>query len=159
MIQRIQTVFLFFVAVAMVLVMSFPIWHQVNPGQTQMMTLDAWSLVVTDVASGEVVKSENKMVIGVLAIISAILALVSVFQYKNRGKQMLINMINSLTMVTNVGMIVWMSHSANEVFNPYVNGAFVMGFWAIFAGMVMNLLANRFIRKDEMLVRSVDRIR
>lgn len=96
MIQRIQTVFLFLVAVAMVLVMSFPIWHQVNPGQTQMMTLDAWSLVTTDVASGEVIESENKMVIGILAIVAAILALVSIFQYKNRSKQMLINMINSL---------------------------------------------------------------
>lgn len=159
MIQRIQTVFLFLVAVAMVLVMVFPIWHQVNPGQTQMMTLDAWSLVTKDVASGEVIEYENKMVIGILAIVAAILALVSIFQYKNRSKQMLINMINSLVMVINVGMIVWMSHSANEVFNPSVNGAFVMGFWSIFAGMVMNLLANRFIRKDEMLVRSVDRIR
>lgn len=159
MIQRIQTVFMFLVAVAMVLVLIFPIWHQVNPGQTQMATLTAWSLTTVDVASGEVVESSSKITIAILAFISMGLALFSIFQYKNRTRQMFVNMMNSLAMVINVGIIIWFSHNANEAINPQVNGAFVLGFWAIFAGMIMNLLANRFIRKDEMLVRSVDRIR
>lgn len=159
MIQRIQTVFLFLVVVAMVLVLIFPIWHQVNPGQTQMATLTAWSLSTVDVESGEAVESSSKIFIALLAFISMGLALFSIFQYKNRTRQMFLNMMNSLAMVINVGLIIWVSHSANEVINPTVNGAFVIGFWAIFAGMIMNLLANRFIRKDEMLVRSVDRIR
>ncbi|WP_291779951.1 DUF4293 domain-containing protein [Cecembia sp.] len=159
MIQRIQTVFLFLVAVAMLLVLVFPIWHQVNPDQTQIMTLDAWSLVTKDIASDEVIEKENKMFIGILAIAAAALAIFSLLQYKNRPKQMFLNMINSLVMLVIVGLMVWFTHSANEYFNPNVNGAFVLGFWATFGGLVMNLLANRFIRKDEMLVRSVDRIR
>jgi drug/metabolite transporter (DMT)-like permease len=159
MIQRIQTVFLFLVVVAMVLVVVFPIWHQVNPDQTQIMTLDAWSLITKDVASDEVIAKENKMIIGILAVLAASLATYSMLQYKNRTRQMFINMMNSLVMLVCVGLIVWITHSANEVFNPNVNGAFVLGFWAFFGGLVMNLLANRFIRKDEMLVRSVDRIR
>ncbi|EKB47386.1 DUF4293 domain-containing protein [Cecembia lonarensis] len=159
MIQRIQSVFLFLVAVAMVLVLIFPVWHQVNPDQTQIMTLDAWSLVTKDVASEQIIDSENKMFIGLLAIIAAGLAIFSLLQFKNRPKQMMINMINSLVMLTIVGLMVWVTHTANEVFNPNVNGAFVLGFWAVFAGLVSNILANRFIRKDEMLVRSVDRIR
>ncbi|MGY6743753.1 MAG: DUF4293 domain-containing protein [Cecembia sp.] len=159
MIQRIQTVFLFLVAVAMILVVTFPVWHQVNPGQTQIMTLDAWSLVTKDVASEEVLEKENKMFIGLLAILAAGLAIFSLLQYKNRPKQMLINMVNSLVMLVIVGLMVWVTHTANEAFNPNVNGAFVLGFWAMFGGLVSNILANRFIRKDEMLVRSVDRIR
>lgn len=159
MIQRIQTVFLFLVAVSMVLVLIFPIWHQVNPGQTQMATLTAWALTTVDVESGDVMESSSKIFIALLALISLSLALFSIFQYKNRTRQMFVNMMNSLAMVINVGLIIWVSHSANEMINPQVNGAFVIGFWAIFAGMIMNLLANRFIRKDEMLVRSVDRIR
>jgi divalent metal cation (Fe/Co/Zn/Cd) transporter len=159
MIQRIQTVFLFLVAVAMILVMVFPIWHQVNPDQSQLMSLDAWSLVTKDVATEETIEQDNKMYIGLLAIIAAVLAVFSIFQYRDRTKQMFINMINSLVMVINVGLIVWTTYSANEIFNPNVNGAFVLGFWAIFGGLICNLLANRFIRKDEMLVRSVDRIR
>ncbi|PRY88922.1 DUF4293 domain-containing protein [Mongoliibacter ruber] len=160
MIQRIQTVFLFLLMVAMVLVMLFPIWQQVDPGQVQLMTLTAWSLTTVDVTSQEVIASESKvMVIGILALVSIGLAAFSIFSYKNRGKQMMINMFNSLAMVVNVGFIVYFTYSANADFNPQVNGAFVLGFWAIFAALVMNMLANRFIKKDENLVRSVDRIR
>jgi hypothetical protein len=159
MIQRIQTVFLFLVVVAMSLVLAFPIWHQVNPDQSQRMTLNAFKLVTIDIVSGDVIAAESKIIISILAVFAAALAFYSIFQYKNRTKQMFVNMINSLVMVSNVGVIVWISHNANEVLNPYVNGAFVLGFWSILGGLVMNLLANRFIRKDEMLVRSVDRIR
>lgn len=160
MIQRIQTIFLFLLIVAMVLVLVFPIWQQVDPGQTQLMTLTAWSLTTVDVAGEEVIATESKvMVIGILALISIGMATLSIFSYNNRAKQMMINMFNSLAMVANVGLIVWFTYSANAEFNPQVNGAFVLGFWAIFAALVMNMLANRFIRKDEKLVRSVDRIR
>ena len=159
MIQRIQTVFLFLVAVSMILVISFPIWQQVNPDQTQMVTLNAWSLTTTDNTSQEIIKSEGNIYLGILALIATGLALFSLTQYKNRTKQMFLNMINSLVMVVTLALIIYTSHQANADINPDVNGAFVLGFWAIFGGMIMNLLANRFIRKDEMLVRSVDRIR
>ncbi|SNS05675.1 protein of unknown function [Belliella buryatensis] len=159
MIQRIQTVFLFLVAVSMILVISFPIWQQVNPDQTQMVTLNAWSLTTTDNTSQEIIKSEGNIYLGILALIATGLALFSLTQYKNRTKQMFLNMINSLVMIVTLALIIYTSHQANAEINPDVNGAFVLGFWAIFGGMIMNLLANRFIRKDEMLVRSVDRIR
>ena len=159
MIQRIQTVFLFLVAIAMLLVIFFPAWHQVNPDQTQMMTLDAWNLTTKDVASDEVIAKESKFFIGLLALLAAGVAIFSLLQYKHRPKQMFLNMMNSLVMLANVGLIVWITHTANEAFNPGVNGAFVLGFWAIFGGLVCNIIANRFIRKDELLVRSVDRIR
>lgn len=159
MIQRIQTVFLFLVAVAMVLEVSFPIWEQFNADQTQMMVLSAWSLNTIDVQTKAILTSENKIFIALLAIVSAGLAVFSIFQYKNRTKQMFVNMINSLVLVVNLALIIWISHSANQVFNPTEDGTFVFGFYAIFGGMIMNLLANRFIRKDELLVRSVDRIR
>ncbi|MFD2033657.1 DUF4293 domain-containing protein [Belliella marina] len=159
MIQRVQTVFLFLVAIAMVVVVSFPIWQQVNPDQSIMLTLTAWNLEKLDIQTQQVIESEGKFFIGILAIIAAGLALFSLSQYKNRTRQMFLNMINSLVMVITLALIIWTSHQANADFNPDVNGAFVVGFWAIFGGMILNLLANRFIRKDEMLVRSVDRIR
>lgn len=159
MIQRIQTIFLFLVALAMMLEISFPIWEQFNADQTQMMVLSAWSLNTIDVQTNAILTSENKIFIALLAIVSAGLAIFSIFQYKNRTKQMFVNMINSLVLVVNLALIIWISHSANQVFNPTEDGTFLYGFYAIFGGMIMNLLANRFIRKDELLVRSVDRIR
>lgn len=159
MVQRIQTVFLFLVAIAMILVVSFPIWQQVNPDQSMMLTLSAWSLDKIDTQTQDVIQSDGNIYLGILAIVAAGLALFSLTQYKNRTKQMFLNMINSIVLVVTLALIIWTSHQANASFNPEVNGAFMAGFWAIFGGMIMNLLANRFIRKDEMLVRSVDRIR
>ena len=98
MIQRIQTIFLFLVAVAMILVISFPIWQQVNPSQTQLMTLTAWNLTTLDVASQEPVDTSSKIFIGILAVISAGIAIFSLMQYKNRTKQMFLNMVNSFVM-------------------------------------------------------------
>jgi len=162
MIQRVQTVFLFFVAVSMILVMVSTLWEQVNPDQTEKMRLTAWTLTtysVMDGADGAVIQQRDNYYIGILAIIAAIIAGYSLSQFKNRTKQMFLNMINSLVMGILLGVTVYQSYEANTEFNPTVNGAFVLGFYAIVAGIILNVLSNRFIRKDEMLVRSVDRIR
>jgi hypothetical protein len=159
MIQRIQTVFLFLVAVAMLLVVTFPLWQQVNPSQTALASLDAWSFSVKVIDTEEQLQQKSTFYIGLIALSVAGLAIFSLLQFKNRSKQMLLNMINSLLMAIMLGLVVYTTYSFNKEFNPQANGAFVLGFWAIIGGMVMNLLANRFIRKDEMLVRSVDRIR
>jgi hypothetical protein len=85
--------------------------------------------------------------------------MVSIFQFVNRGRQMMINMINSLLMVALVSVIFLTTSGVNKEIAAESNGAYQIGFWAILAATVFNMLANRFIRKDELLVRSVDRIR
>jgi hypothetical protein len=159
MIQRIQSVFLLLVAIAMFCVPFFTIWVQVDPAQTYQLKLTAWSLIKTPIGGQEVVTHSNNYYIGALALIAGLLALFSLFQFKDRGRQMLINMINSLVMGITLGAVVFVSYRANETFNPTVTGAYVIGFYTIVFALVMNMLANRFIRKDELLVRSVDRIR
>ncbi|WP_200975717.1 DUF4293 domain-containing protein [Echinicola sp. 20G] len=159
MIQRVQTIFLFLVAVAMLLVTYFPIWSQVNTGQTETMTLTAWYMTHLDVANDTVIEETGTFYIGALAILAALIALYSLSQFKTRTKQMFLNMINSLVMVINLGLIVYLTYSFNIDFNPTASGAFMIGFYCIIVAMVFNIVANRFIRKDEMLVKSVDRIR
>lgn len=159
MIQRIQSIFLLLVSIAMICVPFFTIWVQVDPEQTYQLKLTAWSLVKTQIGGQEIVTQSNNYYIGILALIAALLALYSLLQYKDRGRQMLLNMINSLVMGITLGTVVFVSYKANEAFNPSVTGAYVIGFYSIVFALVMNMLANRFIRKDELLVRSVDRIR
>ena len=162
MIQRVQTVLLFFVAVAMVLVMFSPLWEQVNRDNTEKLSLTAWALTTYSVSAGSddtVLQEQNHFFIGVLSIIAAVVALYSLSQFKNRTKQMFLNMINSLVMGVLLGVTVYQSYQANTEFNPVDSGTFVLGFYAIVAGIILNVLSNRFIRRDEMLVRSVDRIR
>lgn len=162
MIQRVQTVFLFLVAVAMLVVTYSTIWEQVNPDQTEKMKLTAWYLTTYEIQNGEeagVVDQKSTFYIGILAIVAAALALYSLFQYKTRTRQMFLNMINSLVMGITLGIVVYQSYQANLDFNPSVGGAYVTGFYAIVAALILNVISNRFIRKDEMLVRDTDRIR
>ncbi|AWW31258.1 DUF4293 domain-containing protein [Echinicola strongylocentroti] len=159
MIQRVQTIFLLLVAVAMLLETYFPIWTQVNPDQTEMLKLTAWNLTHTDTTSGTVLEQTGTFYLGILAVLAAIIAIYSLSQFKNRTKQMFLNMINSLVMVANLGLIVYLTYVENMDFNATASGAFMIGFYCIVAAMIFNIVANRFIRKDEMLVKSVDRIR
>lgn len=160
MIQRIQTVFLFLVVVAMGVTIGLPIWEQTMSGSG---TEDSWNLTAFTLSNlnpaGEVIQSSSKWYIGALASFAGLLALVSIFQYANRTRQMMFNMINSLVMVVLVAAIFLTTNGVNTEIGAETNGAYQPGFWAALVAMVCNMLANRFIRKDEMLVRSVDRIR
>jgi hypothetical protein len=160
MIQRIQTVFLFLVVVAMGVAIGFPMWLQSAQVAESQETWSLTAFTLTNLNStGEIIQTSSKWYIGALVIVSGLLALVSIFQFANRGRQMMINMINSLLMVALVSVIFLTTSGVNKEIAAGSNGAYQIGFWAILAAKVFNMLANRFIRKDELLVRSVDRIR
>lgn len=160
MIQRVQTIFLFLVVVAMGITIGSPIWEQVDASSatTNSWNLTAFSLSNLDPAGVEI-QSTSKWYIAALASFAGLLALISIFQYKNRARQMMLNMINSLLMVGLVAVVFLTTNGINQEIASQVAGSYQIGFWAILAAMVCNMLANRFIRKDEALVRSVDRIR
>lgn len=160
MIQRIQTVFLFLVVVSMGVAIAFPMWLQsVQVGDNQ----ETWSLSAFTLSnlnsSGEIIQTSSKWYIGALVIFSGFLALISIFQFANRGRQMMLNMVNSLLMVALVSVIFLTTSGLNKELGAEVNGVYQIGFWVILVATVFNMLANRFIRKDELLIRSVDRIR
>jgi hypothetical protein len=43
--------------------------------------------------------------------------------------------------------------------SPSDQGDYLLGFYALIAALIFNALANRFIRRDEKLVRGSDRLR
>ena len=157
MIQRVQTIFLFLIAVGMGVTLSTQLWSQGGAAG------DSWNLSAFLMSNldetGQVIQSSSKWYLGALALLAAILALVSIFQYKLRSRQLLLNMINSLVMVSLVAATFLTTSGVNEAIKAKDGGDYGIGFWSILVSMVMNMLANRFIKKDEALVRSVDRIR
>ena len=157
MIQRVQTIFLFLIAVGMGVTLSTQLWHQ-GDVDGDYWTLSAFMLTNLD-QGGEVIQSSSKWYLGALAALAAILALASIFQYRLRSRQLLLNMINSLVMVSLVAGTFLTTSGVNEAIKAQDGGDYGIGFWSILVSMVMNMLANRFIKKDEALVRSVDRIR
>lgn len=159
MIQRIQTLFLLLVAIAMITAVATPIWLQVNAMGNQYVEMTAWQITISELPQKNTLSQSSNIYIGILALLAAVIAIYSLLQFKNRKKQLMLNMINALLMGLTLGLVVYTSFKTNEDFNPAVSGSFVLGFYAIAFALIMNLVANRFIRKDEMLIRSVDRIR
>jgi glucan phosphoethanolaminetransferase (alkaline phosphatase superfamily) len=157
MIQRVQTIFLFLIAVGMGVTLSTQLWMQ-GDVDGDYWTLSAFMLTNLD-QGGEVIQSSSKWYLAALAVLAAILALASIFQYRLRSRQLLLNMINSLVMVSLVAATFLTTNGINEAIQGEDGGDYGIGFWSILVSMVMNMLANRFIKKDEALVRSVDRIR
>lgn len=157
MIQRVQTIFLLLVVIAMGITLGTPIWDQ-SAGTAGSWELSAFLLTNLD-ASGEMIETVSKWYLAALACFIGLLALISIFQYRNRGRQMMINMVNSLFMVGLVAAVFLTTNGVNEEIGSQAAGSYHIGFWAVLAAMVCNMLANRFIRRDEALVRSVDRIR
>ena len=165
MIQRVQTLFLLGVAICMGLVIAYYIWGELIPDQNRVVTFTAFSIDVIDTngtiqdkSDDTIVESRSVWYVGALAILSVITSLVSLFMFKNRLNQMKLGALNSLFMVATLGFCYYLINSTESVF-PEVQGSTQPGFFLPMAGLLLNMIANRFIRKDEKLVKSVDRIR
>lgn len=162
MIQRIQSVFLLLVALIMIAVLFLPMWGKVDMQAQELVELNAFELVYSSFdENGEktVMATKETFWISVLAILAAAVALFSIFQFKNRLRQIQLGALNSLVMGGCLGMAYYYSTKGDQMLNPTTIGNFQAGFYIIAAALLFNSLANRFIRKDDKLVKSADRIR
>ena len=134
MIQRIQTVFmLLFVIAAGVNFFLFPS-----------------EIVVFEPVLGEKVDSSPY-----ISILLAILVFVNIGFYKKRRLQVLINQLIWILYTLFWGSFVFFTlQNTKEGLNQYLPDLLIA-----FVGKVALLLANRYIRKDEALIRSLDRLR
>jgi hypothetical protein len=84
--------------------------------------------------------------------------MIEIFRYRNRLLQIKLGALNSLFMAATIVSMVLFSNSLTETYAVQTS-QYGISLYLPVAAMICNLLANRFIRKDEKLVRSVDRIR
>lgn len=166
MIQRIQTILLLGVALCMGLVLAYPIWFETNAEQTQGMMMTAFSTEIIDFGgtmnNGDddtVVSSSANWYIAALAVVAGLVALLSIFQFKNRLNQMKLGALNALLMASTLGLSYYSIFQNEASFSATTQGNISLGFYLPAFAMLLNILSNRFIRKDEKLVKSVDRIR
>lgn len=160
MVQRIQTLFLIGIATCMGLVLYFKIWAENNSDGTAGMFLTAFKKVQVKLPSGtEVISSESTIYLAILAALSSLVAIYSIFQFKNRLNQMKLGALNSLLMASTLGLSYYNIYQLESSFSPLTQGSFLGGFFLPAIAMILNMASNRFIRKDEKLVKSVDRIR
>jgi glucan phosphoethanolaminetransferase (alkaline phosphatase superfamily) len=157
MIQRVQSIFLFILGACMILSLLFASWQKINATTSEQITLNAFYL--THVKNGEVVSSKPVYYIAILAVVSALVAFYSITRFKNRLLQIKLGALNSLLMAGVLGLHLYISRNAETLFDEQQYGSYSMGLYLPIAAMICNILANRFIRRDENLVRSADRMR
>lgn len=154
MIQRIQTLYLLAVAVLMSLTLFLPIASFVVDGTT--FELNAFSLSCDGA-------SESTLWMGIMLAMATALPLVTIFLYKRRTLQVrlcaveLVLLLGSLVMI---GIYYWLTSSLFDDSTLVVEHR-QFG-WAApmpIVSLVLTYLASRAIFKDEVLVRSLDRIR
>lgn len=158
MLQRIQTLLLAVVAIAMLATTALPMWEKSSATLNEKVTLTSYAL---EYFKGTIsVSSANTMVIIILAIVSACIAAFSITQYKKRMLQMTLGLINSILIAVILGYTFYQVFKVGiPMFEPQNQGSYGAGFFATVLAMLCNMIANRFIRRDEMLVKSADRMR
>jgi hypothetical protein len=152
MIQRIQTLFLLLVTVLMTVAIFLPIGCFVG-------NFGGWHyalLTIKDIHPLMLIKFPLWIIVA-LSAVTVLGSLVTAFLYKNRKLQMKFSIAGLALLAVIYGVII----AYISVVNGHVGSEFHPSFIMSFPGISMGayLLAIIFIRKDEKLVKSTDRIR
>lgn len=151
MIQRIQSLYLFLAAILLVVWYMFPVATFQSPQ-------GLYLLFTCHIKNPETGASLISMVpLAVLPLLSAILSLIIIFRFKNRSNQMkLSKMVMLILLVTLVVEGIYFVR-IGQMLNTTGKPAF-MAITPLLAFMLI-YLAHRAIKKDDLLVKSADRIR
>lgn len=136
MIQRIQTFYLFLAA----LVSGVLIWIVEH---------------LIDGEGNEFVNMDDNLYYGIF-LVSALLSVIAIFFYKNRQLQTVINRLNLLLNLFILGVYVYRALMMSGETAVSEKG---IGMFIPILSIVLIVLANKAIRKDEQLVKSADRLR
>ncbi len=145
MIQRIQTIFLVLAAVSFIALFYLP-------------------FASSNVAAGEMLNDklysvEDHMLLGGLCLLGGILSIVAIFLYKNRPLQMRIGYFIIIAAIFVIILAVGLFINESQSYAGNVNISEGFGIGMPILTIVLVALANRFIKKDEKTVRSMDRLR
>lgn len=129
MLQRIQTIMIFFAVVAAVFLF-----------------ITAQDVIIVD----------GFPIVNIACILLVLVGLLSVFNYKNRKRQILLNNISIIINALLIGVLTyWLLNLSGGISFPEKGIEPIFPLLAI----VFLLMGNLYIRRDERLVKSVDRLR
>lgn len=145
MIQRIQTIFLFFAAASFFAMFYIP-------------------FATSDVAAGTLMSDtaysvEDHILLGVLCILGGILSLVAIFLYKNRPLQLRLGYFIIIAAVFIIVTAILLFLNESKAIEGTVNISEGFGLAMPIVTIILVVLANKFIKKDQKIVKSMDRLR
>ncbi|TAF35508.1 MAG: DUF4293 family protein [Cytophagales bacterium] len=158
MIQRVQTIFMLVSGLLMLALVAFPLWTKQNPNGNEQVMMGAFHLI--HISKSAVVGKSGTFAIGVTAILSGLLSLATIFLYNKRKLQITLGGFNVLVICVHIALTVYYVHFvANKIFNPEQSGAFGWAFVFPILALICSQMANRFVWKDEKMVRDSERLR
>lgn len=142
MIQRIQTIWLLLAAIAGFFMTRLPLYE----GST------GTGLPVTYTAT-------ESLLLFALTVVSALLAFVTIFLFKNRKQQMRFSLLGMLLSIILTGLVVYMYDSFKTANPGFTKSSYSFGALLTVAMVIFFIMAWNNMRKDEKLIKSLDRLR
>lgn len=157
MIQRIQTIFLLLVIIFITLSISLPIAFYSNFIQGQQFN---YSVIGYLHPTGSLTAGFSSIPLLLCGVISILLALTAIFTYKKRRFQFNVSGINILVILFYIGIIIYYFSDVitGTVTNDVKVSLKVPIVFPIIA-LIFNILAMLSIKKDDNLIKSLDRLR
>jgi len=154
MIQRIQTLFLGLVAFIMTLNLFSTVWKADTAEKSILLTPFYLSEKTME---GE--HYHGVIYIALLIILIIGISIFSITRFKNRPLQLKLGLGNSVLLALVVGAFYTVIGKGKSMIAADAVSHFDPGFFFPLIAIVLNIAANYYIRKDENLVKSVDRLR
>jgi len=143
MIQRIQSIYLFLASIVSGgLIFVFDLWETLK---NEIFALDLFSK-----------EAISFKLIPIMFIISAIMSLVTIFLFKNRQLQFVLGRVIILINLFLLGLLIYLSLTLSGETSVSEKG---IGMFLPILAILLVVLANKAIKKDEDLVKSADRLR
>ncbi len=161
MIQRIQTVYLFIVCVLSLVSLFASVGSYVVNGEE---VAEFGNFTFNTFGAFAEYSSAGPWALGIILIVVAFLSIVTIMLYHKRMRQLRLTILTSILLVGYMMTYAFFAYVYNEkllLFNPDQDVQFTFPLIACMpaVSLILNILAICGIRKDEAIVRSLDRIR
>ena len=145
MLQRIQSIFLLLTSIAFFLLFA------VNFASSEKSYEGVFSDQIYNIM-------DSPILIG-LTVLGGILALINIFMFKNRPMQLRLGyiLITLCILLPLVAFLLVFNEKGPQISYDTINDGF--GIYLPILGLITTIIANRFINKDNKLVKSMDRLR
>jgi len=157
MIQRIQTIWLLLASGTLLLLFLFP-YLQYFDGFGVAMAIKITG-IYQGVSAG-VIQTKSFILQTITTVIVALIPLITIFNYKNRKKQLKITYLNILITLLLGAWFYFTAQSAVQDVNKSIElGNIGIGALLVPINVIFLFLAIKGIKNDEKLIKSVDRLR
>jgi hypothetical protein len=155
MIQRAQSIYLFLVVVLMSLFLLFPIAELVTENNV---ILKLYSHGLKKITDGESQKLMSTLALMILAFVIAVINFYNIFLFNNRTSQMRLCIYNILLLIGLVVLSFYYYRVVNKAYEITYHRFKIASILPVFC-IVLNIMAFSGIRRDELLVKTYERLR